>query len=207
MELHNYVSQILANKVTIAVLKTLLRYKGKIFTVRELARTCGFSHPEVSSVLKKLESSGIVKLQPVGRAYQITLNEESYILKSVIEPLFAAEEETVNSLISTIKPVFRNKKIISVAIFGSVAKGLEKKTSDVDVLIIAEDKEIANECVAEASNITSSKFGTALSPLIMDKQKFMRKRNEQLVKSILGSYMLVYGKDLREMIGFGKGDR
>lgn len=205
MLLHNYVSQILAGKVSIAVLKTLLHYKGKIFTVRELARTSGFSHPEVSRVLKELESSGIVKLQPVGRAYQITLNEESYILKSVIEPLFVAEQETLNSLISTIRPLFKNKKIISVAIFGSVAKGLERKTSDIDLLIIAEDKEIANECAAEASTITSAKFGTALSPLIMDKKKFIRQHNEQLVKSILESYMIVYGKDLKEMAGFGKG--
>lgn len=207
MLLHNYVGEILASKVTIAILKTLLQYKGKIFTVRELARTCGFSHPEVSMVLKQLESSGIVKLQPIGRAYQITLNEESYILKSIIEPLFAAEQETLNSFISTIKPFFRNRKIVAVAIFGSVAKGMERKTSDVDLLVIAEDSEIANECIAEASIVTSSKFGAALSSLIMSKQKFIRKRKQTLIKSILESYMMVYGKDLREMVGIGKEGR
>lgn len=182
----------------------LVRYKGKIFTVRELARVSGFSHPEVSKVVKQLEESGVLRLQPIGRAYQISLNEESYILRSMIEPMFLAEEETINSLISTIRPFFKNKKIISVVIFGSVAKGQERETSDVDLLIIAEDRDTANECAAEASNATVLKFGTALSPLIMDKQKFIRKRNEKLVKSILESYMFVYGKDLREMRGFGK---
>jgi predicted nucleotidyltransferase len=204
MKLHNYASQILGNKVTIGVLKVLVRYKGKIFTVRELARVSGFSHPEVSKVVKQLEESGVLRLQPIGRAYQISLNEESYILRSMIEPMFLAEEETINSLISTIRPFFKNKKIISVVIFGSVAKGQERETSDVDLLIIAEDRDTANECAAEASNATVLKFGTALSPLIMDKQKFIRKRNEKLVKSILESYMFVYGKDLREMRGFGK---
>jgi len=204
MELHNYVSQILGNKVTITALKALMRYKGKVFTVRELARLSGFSHPEISRVVKGLEESSIVKLQPVGRAYQITLNEESYILKSILEPLFVAEQETINSLISTIKPLFKNKKIVSVAIFGSVARGQERKASDVDLLIIAEDKEIASECVAEASTRTQSKFGTALSPLIMNKRQFVRKHNQKLVKSILESYIIVYGKDLREVMDLGK---
>jgi len=183
MGLHEYVGQILGSKVAIGVLKTLLRYKGKVFSVRELARVSGFSHPRVSKVVKELERAGIVSLQPVGRAYQIILNEESYVLNSVIKPVFRAEQETVKSLISTIRPFFKNKKIVSVAIFGSVARGLERRTSDIDLLVIAEDREIANGCVAKASDATLSRFGTALSPLIMNKQYFVKNRNQKLVQS------------------------
>lgn len=185
----------------------LLRYKGKVFTVRELARVSGFSHPEVSRVLKELERSGIVKLQPIGRAYRIILNEESYILKSVIEPVFKAEEQTLNSLISAISPFFKNKEIFSVLIFGSVARGEEKQTSDVDILIITGNKEIANECMAKASDVTTSKFGSVLSPLIMSKRQFVEKRNQRLVKSILESYKLVHGKDPVGMTSSGKDSR
>lgn len=200
MGLRDYASQILGNKFTMSVLKTLLRYRRKVFTVRELARLSGFSHPKVSKVIKELEAASVVKLQPIGRAYQIMLNEESYILRSIIEPAFKAEQETVNELISTIRPFFVNKKILSAAIFGSVARGQEKRSSDVDLLVVAEDKEIANESVAEASTVTLSTFGTALSPLIMNKDQLVSKRNKKLVKSILESYLLVYGKDPREMV-------
>lgn len=205
MALHDYSTQILGSKATVRVLKTLLRYRGKIFTVRELARVSGFSHPEVSKVVKELEDRGIVKLQPVGRAYQIILNEDSYLLKSVIEPIFKAEHETINVLVSTIRPFFTNKKIIAAAIFGSTARGQERKTSDIDLLIIAEDKEFAIECAANASNVTSSKFGRGLSPLVMSKERFVKKRNEALVKSILQYCIPVYGKDLKELIKHGKG--
>ncbi len=200
MALHDYASQILGSRFTIKVLKTLLRYRGKVFTIRELARVSGVSHPQVSKIVKELETAGVVKLKPIGKAYQIILNEESYVLKSVIEPLFRAEHETVNHLISIIRPFFENRKIASAAIFGSVARGEDRPTSDVDLLVVTGDKDIANECVARASTVTLSTFGTALSPFIMDKQEFVRRRNENLVKSILESYLIVYGKDLREIV-------
>ena len=44
-----------------------------------------------------------------------------------------------------------------------------------------------------------SKFGVGLSPLIMDETSFVSKKNENLVKSILESYKMVRGKDLREI--------
>ncbi|MHB1868157.1 MAG: nucleotidyltransferase domain-containing protein [Nitrososphaerales archaeon] len=204
MALRDYTTEVLGSKASLRVLKTLLRYRGKIFTIRELARTAGISHPETSKVVRELEKRGIVNLQPVGRAHQVSLNEKSYILKSVVEPVFRAEKSTVSSLISTIKPYFKDKRISSVAIFGSVARGLEKDTSDIDLLVIADDREFANERISRASLAAVSKFGFALSPLIMNRTRFIRERNKDLEKSILESYTTVCGKDLREVVKDGK---
>lgn len=66
-------------------------------------------------------------------------------------------------------------------------------------MVIAEDRELANEKVADASAAAISKFGVGLSPLIMDETSFTSKKNEDLVKSILESYKMVRGKDLREV--------
>lgn len=202
--LHDYTSEILGSKANVRVLKTLLKYKGKIFTIRELAKTARLSHPEVSRVVKGFEGRGVVKLQPVGRAQQVSLNEQSYILRSVLEPLFRAEKGTINSLISTIKPFFKDKSISSVAIFGSVATGLERNVSDIDLLIIAEDKELASECSAKASDATISKFGLALSPLIMSQRRFIREHGRDLGKSIMESHTHVTGRDLKELVESGK---
>ena len=204
MALHDYAGEVLGSKASIRVLKTLVRYRGKVFTIRELARTAGLSHPEVSLVVKDLESRGVVRVQPVGRAHQVVLNDESYILKSIVEPMIKAETDTLNSLVSTIRPFFRKKGVTSVAIFGSVAKGLERRLSDVDLLIIADDRELANDCAARASTTTHSKFGLRLSPLIMDEALFVRKRGGDLAKSILESYTMVWGRDLKEIVGNDK---
>jgi predicted nucleotidyltransferase len=207
MALHDYVTEILGSKANVRVLRALLRYRGKVFTVRELARAADFSHPQASKVLRGLESRGVVKLQPVGRAYQVTLNDESYVLKSVIEPLFAAERDTVDSLASTIRPFFEDEGIVSVAIFGSVARGLERATSDIDLLIVADDKELANERAAAASVAALSAFGHALSPLILHTERFAKDGGRQLERSILAHYTLVRGIDPKEIIASGKTGR
>lgn len=55
-------------------------------------------------LLRNLEKRGIVKLQPVGKAYQVSLNKDSYILKSVVEPIFVAEQNTIRALIHQLGP-------------------------------------------------------------------------------------------------------
>ena len=207
MALHDYAAEILGSRANIRVLRSLVRYRGKVFTVRELAKAADLSHPQASKVLRGLESRGVVRLQPVGKAYQVSLNDESYVLKSVIEPLFAAERGTVDSLVSTIRPFFEDKRIVSVAIFGSVARGLEKETSDIDLLIVAEDRDLANERAAAATVATLSAFGHALSPLILDRKRFARDSGGELERSILARYTLVCGRDLKEVIANGKTSR
>jgi predicted nucleotidyltransferase len=207
MALHDYAAEILGSKTSIRLLRTLARYKGKVFTVRELSAAAGVSHPQASTVLKELERRGVVRLQPVGRAYQVSLNEESYIVNSLVEPLFAAEKNTVGSLISAVAPFFDDPRIISAAIFGSVARGDEGTDSDVDLLIISDDREFASECAGRAVVTTLSRFGHAPSPLILDSKKFLRDHNGDLEKSILERYILVRGRDLREMVKNGKAGR
>ena len=207
MALHDYVADVLGSKASVRVLRALVRYRGKVFTIRELARAAGLSHPQASKVLKGLESRGVVRLQPVGRAHQVSLNDESYVLKSVIEPLFAAESDTVNSLVSTIRPFFEDERIVSVAIFGSVARGLEREVSDIDLLIVAEDRDLANERAAAATVATLSVFGHALSPLILDRQTFAKNGSGELERSILAHYTLVCGRDPKEIVASGKTGR
>jgi predicted nucleotidyltransferase len=203
MALHDYAVDILGSKTSIRLLRILVRYRGKVFTVRELSVAAGVSHPQASAVLKGLERRGVVKLQPVGRAYQVSLNEESYIIKSMIEPLFTAERDTVNSLVSAIRPFLNDTRILSAAIFGSVASGEEGATSDVDVLIITDDRDLANKRAAGATAAIVPRFGHGLSPLIFSKERFIRDRDEELTKSILGNYVMVYGKDLGEVVQSG----
>jgi predicted nucleotidyltransferase len=201
VSLHEYAIDAISGKATLRVIKALLNYKGKVFTMRELGRTAGVSHPEASAVVKRLEKRGAVKLQPIGRALQVSLNEESYLVKSILEPLFAAERETISAIASSLRRFFKDDRIVSVAIFGSVAKGTETDTSDIDLLIITPDRELAIECVSRASVMTVSRFGFAVSPLIMDEGRLVREAEGELGKSILGSYILVGGIDPRDLVG------
>jgi len=207
MALRDYAEEILGSKGHVRVLRALVRYRGKVFTVRELAKAADLSHPQTSKVLRGLESRGVVRLQPVGRAHQVSLNDESYVLKSVIEPLFVAERNTINSLVSTIRSFFEDKRIVSVAIFGSVARGLEREASDIDLLIVSDDGDLANERAAAATVATLSMFGHALSPLIIERERFAKNSKGELERSMLAHYTLVYGIDPKEIVASGKASR
>ena len=200
MALHDYLDEVLGSKASVRVLRALVRYKGKVFTVRELARVSGVSHPAVSTVVKDLERRGIVKLQPVGRAHQVILNGESYALKSIVEPMVKAEENTLSMLVATIRLFFKEERVTSVAIFGSVAKGLETRTSDVDLLVVTDDRESANDSASRASTASLARFGIGLSPFISTRAQFVRRQRGDFARSVMASYRMVLGKDIRELV-------
>ena len=200
MKLHKYLEQALGNKISISILRVLVDHKGKIFTIRRLAEDAGASHPEVSATVDELEKFGIVQIQPVGRAHQVSLNEKSYVLKEVIEPILKAEEKTLDTVILVLKKYLNTKKIISAAIFGSVSKGEEKENSDIDVLVISDDFEHATMLISNAGQEIFLKFHSKISPIIFSESEFKsKKKKNALIRSILDNYIMIYGKDMKRL--------
>ncbi len=202
MKLHNYLEHVIGNRITISILRTLVKYRGKIYTIRGLAEDAKASHPEVSKILEDLEKFGIVQIQPVGRAHQISLNEKSYILNKIIKPILSAEEKTLAEVILILSNILGTKKIISVAIFGSVASGKEQVDSDIDVLVICDDFDHAISLISKASEEISSKFQSKLSHVVFSESQFRskEKKNNALVQSILDNHIMIYGKELSTVL-------
>ncbi|MCH7649467.1 MAG: nucleotidyltransferase domain-containing protein [Thaumarchaeota archaeon] len=200
MKLHHYLEQVLGNKISIRVLRTLIKHKGKIYTVRKLANDVGASHPETSKIIKQLEKFGVVKIQPVGNAYQLSLNKKSYVLTKVVEPTIKAEERTLVEIILILKKYFDTEEIIAATIFGSVAKEIEKEDSDIDLLVITDDIEKANVIIADAQEEIGLIFHSNISPLIFSKKELKSKKNTNLVRSIMNNHIMITGKNLEKMI-------
>lgn len=199
MKLHKYLEQVLGNKIAISTLRVLVHYKGRIFTIRSLAQDAGASHPEVSATIAELEKFGIVQVQPVGRAHQISLNKKSYVLNEIIEPILQAEEKTIIKIISILKGHLNTKKIISSVIFGSISRGKEKEDSDIDVLIISDDYDHAIEAIADASEDVALGFHTRVSPIIFTKKEFLSKKKSDLTSSILSNHIHMTGLELEKI--------
>ncbi len=202
MKLHAYLEQVMGSKVAIALIRALLAYQGKVFTVRGLAETAGVSASEASLVVRQLEEAGVLKLQPVGRSFLVTLNNESFVLQRIMKPVFQGESETLTELVKLLKSCFAQKKqetrIHSVYLFGSVVRGEERKDSDVDLLVISSDFERAIALVSRAREKVAAVFNKQLSPLVWSEHELASKKSENsdLVNSIASSHILVAGKDL-----------
>ena len=197
MLLHRYLEQVLGNKTVITLLRTMITYRGKIFTVRGLADEANVSTNETALIVHDLEKMGIIKIQPIGRAYHLELNEKSYLLSEIIEPAINAEKNTMNELIQVLRKYFDTKKIITVAIFGSVASVEEKIDSDIDLFIISNDHDHAITLVSEASKQVSIRFNGILSQIIFTEKEFKAKQKGSLVQSIIDNHILICGKKIQ----------
>lgn len=200
MKFHQYLEQLFGSKVSISILRALINYRGKIFTVRGLAETANVSSSETAVMVEQLEKYGIIRIQPVGKSYQVLLNKKSYILNKIIKPILRAEEKTLRELISILKKHLTSKRIISAAIFGSVSRGEEKEDSDIDLLVISDNFDFANTLISKAREEVSLFFHSNLSPIILSKKEFRTKKNDRLTRSIIASYIIVTGKDLKEVL-------
>jgi len=197
MLLHRYLEQVLGNKTVITLLRTMITYRGKIFTVRGLADEANVSTNETALIVHDLEKMGIIKIQPIGRAYHLELNEKSYLLSEIIEPAINAEKNTMNELIQVLRKYFDTKKIITAAIFGSVASAKEKIDSDIDLFIISNDHDHAITLVSEASKQVSIRFNGILSQIIFTEKEFKAKQKGSLVQSIIDNHILICGKKIQ----------
>ena len=197
MLLHRYLEQVLGNKTVITLLRTMITYRGKIFTVRGLADEANVSTNETALIVHDLEKMGIIKIQPIGRAYHLELNEKSYLLSEIIEPAINAEKNTMNELIQVLRKYFDTKKIITAAIFGSVASAKEKIDSDIDLFIISNDHDHAITLVSEASKQVSIRFNGILSQIIFTEKEFKAKQKGSLAQSIIDNHILICGKKIQ----------
>jgi len=198
MLLHEYI-EVLGNKVAIILLRTMIKYEGKIFTIRGLAKEARVSPNETALIIHELENYGIVKIQPVGRAYQLELNKKSYILNKIVKPMIDAEKNTFDELLVLLKKYLDTKKIISAVIFGSVVKRQEKIDSDIDLLVISNDHDHAIGQISKASEQIFSIFHGSLSPIVFTDKDFKSKQKGSLVQSIIDNHILICGKKM-EMV-------
>ena len=199
MQFHDYLEQVLGNRVAIGLLRAMIRYHGKIFTIRGLAKTANVSVNGTALTIHDFEKLGIIRVQPIGRAHQLSFNKKNYILNKIIEPIFKAEEKTLEELLKILKKNLDKKIIISAALFGSVVKREEKKDSDIDVLIISNDFDAASEIVSTAIVEVTEMFQTELAPIIFSQKEFVSKKNSDLVRSIIANHIMICGKNLESM--------
>jgi len=201
MQYHDYVESLLGSRVMLRLVKTLISHPGKVFTVRKLAADADVSSSEAAVLVQELEKYGIIRVQPVGRSYLITLNEQNYILNKILKQIIKAEQDTLNELITILHRYFNHGKIISAALFGSVAEKREREDSDIDVLIISSDFEAATAIISKAQDTVSSVFNSRLSPIIMNERELVAKKKSALVRSVIANHKLIAGKSLKELIG------
>lgn len=207
MKFTNLLDDVLGQKSKIKVLRFLTKVRGS-FTGRELARQVGLSPEKTRQVLKDFQEQGIVEVQNAGRTNLYKLRKESTLVKNVLVPLFHSERNLPKSLAQTIRKG-TSFPVVSIILFGSLARGEERSDSDIDVLILTENNGDLRKAKKEIESIEHKvieEFSNRLSPLIWNVREFQRryKTKDHLLRQIIKEGIVLHGKTVSEVVA---GDR
>jgi len=195
MQFHDLVEMLLGSKVKVKVLRTLERYREKEFTIRELAKFLGVSHTGIKKVVDELEKTNVLRVRTVGRSYAFRLNMNSYAAK-IVGKTFEMESGALSELRGVIREKLKSHFVTSAALYGSVVEGKETSRSDIDLLIITNQREKVEEIVAELQNDVSKRFGNSISAYYIGEEDLRKKRKEPPIKQAIQNHMLICGKPL-----------
>lgn len=145
----------------------------------------------------------------MGKTHVYSLKEGSFLVSNLLKPLFAKEDNILNTIIDMIKHEILSykvkKEIVSVVLFGSVSVRKENPTSDIDIAVVVESakaKAVIEHLFEEVGAKVSKEFGNIISPYINTRAEFMAKHKQGLsvIKNILKSYNLIYGERLENLL-------
>jgi transcription initiation factor IIE alpha subunit len=136
--MHNWLEDLLDSKSKIRIIRTFFLYQGKDFTEREIAEFIEMSPNTVNLAMREIRKTNIFSFRKIGKAHAYRLNKSSALyepLKDIID----GEKKTRKDMFDMIRNALKNS--LSCVVFGSFARGEEEFDSDLDLLIIAQDKE------------------------------------------------------------------
>jgi len=155
------------------IINYLGKNPGQPFTMHELSQLVKIPYATFYRMIKGIKD--LVRMQTIGKSKVISLNTENPTIKSYL--IISSDEEKKDFLkkqpiINKIASELQTKD--TVILFGSYAKGNEKESSDIDILIINKNGE---------KTISFSKyeilFKKRINPIFITKSEFTQMLKEK----------------------------
>ncbi len=155
------------------VLGLLFGKPDKSFYTNEIMRWAAIGRGTVSRELERLVSAGLVSMTREGNQNHYQANNKNPIYKelvSIIKKSFGIADEIKERL----KPLDKNIEL--AFIYGSISKGTETKTSDIDLMLVG--NELTYGLVMEALLPLEDLLQRSINPTIYDKKDFAARLKE-----------------------------
>ena len=197
---------LLSQKSKIKILRVLFKEADEL-SGREIAKKVNMSPSATYEALQKMKQENYLSVKRKGRMLLYSLKMQNYLIRKVLMPLFEREEAVYEEMLAYIKKgLLKNKEAVtSIVIFGSVAEGKPKATSDIDILIIAVSKTDKRRLDISTDRICTEvvkKYNVTISPYLLTYSEVRQKyaRGEPIILSILNNNRLIYGEPMERII-------
>lgn len=194
------------NGFVLEVMEPFLRDLDSIHHGSEIARKCGLNQKTVANTLNRLGEEGVLKSRTVGKnkEFSVSFDDPEKTIRFLLSLensrtlKFLEANPKVKEILSKAKPYFKGV----VVVFGSYAKGIQKKDSDLDVLSVGG---YDSKKVKEISDM----YGVEVSVKGMDLSGFRQSLRERdiFMKEVVSDHIIVFGMEdfledvLREYYG------
>lgn len=173
------VEEILGNRSRVRVLRVLHGVNVPL-NAAQIARRTKLSKPAVAAALNDLCEMGLVGSSPVGRATAHWIIRENIYVQEIVKPLFEFELDVPARLEANLQAVFGGDAV-SVILFGSYARGDQRRDSDIDVVVVGADvaaKERLIETAFQRSRELTTRYGPPISilPYSLEEAVGLRRR-------------------------------
>jgi predicted nucleotidyltransferase len=182
----------LFSRVQQRVLSILYGHPERSYHASEIIRLAGSGSGAVQRVLLRLANAGILSTEVSGNRKQYRANSAC--------PIFGELRSIVRKTVGLVEPISKSlqpyrSKIKAAFVYGSIARGADKSTSDVDVMIIGDDIAYSEIYTAlqRIERVLLRKINpTLVTPMewkskLENKNPFISKVNQQPKLFILGS--------------------
>ena len=164
----------LFSKVQQRVLALIFGQPERSFYLSEIVRNVHSGTGAVERVLSRLQRSGLVSIERIGNQKHYRANRESPIfeeLRSLVIKTVAVAEPIRKSL----RPY--SDKIKTAFVYGSVAKGTDTASSDIDLMVIGDELNYSE--LYSASQNAENSLRRKVSPMFLSPADWQRKCSEK----------------------------
>ncbi len=198
------IENLFGSRSRIKALKKLSKHKDWWFNITELSKDIGMNKGGLSKILNRLEKENLIIMNRKGKIKIFKINGQNIFVSNVIVTLFKMEEGFFSDIKKKITEQFPEKQIVSIILYGSYAKGLERLDSDIDLMVIAENKVSERKCKIIAEKLSSEFLNKGLmltiDIIIKDEFRKLYLQKEPSIKSIAETGIVLEGKNIEELI-------
>jgi len=167
----------------------------KRLTINQISLELKESYSFVNRTVNKMLADNLLLKEKIGHSFLCSLNienDKTKILMSLDEVNKKQESLKKNKELKLITDEMLSKiknNVISVAIFGSYAKNIQTKESDIDIFILAKKKFSTTGLVKEIH----SKYGKEISPIVITEKQLKSRKNKPIITEIAKYHIILIG--------------
>jgi predicted nucleotidyltransferase/biotin operon repressor len=146
-------------------------------TGMRLAKAAGYSHTQTYKALGELEEQGVVSSRASGASYLYSVNRDSYVVREILMPALRAERGMIRALTQRFYDRL-GEDLLSVVVFGSVARKEDQAGSDIDLILVCRDQSDVEKlefAAAEVSLEASHEFGGSVSAFVFPEKTYKQR--------------------------------